>query len=46
MLVARETVLAVETFELGFSSCGFGDDELAMGPPKKSEGMEEGDMQR
>lgn len=46
MLVERKTFLAVETFELGFSCCGLGDAELAMGPPKESKETEEGDMQR
>lgn len=36
MLVARETFLAVEAFELGFCSSGFGDVELVIGPPRKS----------
>lgn len=36
MLVARATILMVEAFELGFSSCGFGGAELVLGLSRES----------
>lgn len=42
VLVARETALAEETLELGFSSCGFGDDELAWDLPRRAKKRRKG----
>lgn len=44
MLVAREAFLVVVSFQWGFSSYGFGDAELATGPPRKSKEAEEEDI--